>query len=58
MRYRFPGFSSQSRIFCPEGVRCRFTGVNRVRRNGDAGPGAVRADTLHLPDRWHGSDAL
>ena len=26
-------------------------GVNHARQNADAGPAAVRTDTLHLPDR-------
>ena len=28
-----------------------FTGVNHAHQNADAGPAAVRTDTLHLPDR-------
>jgi hypothetical protein len=38
-------------ISCPDCVPYWFIGVNHVRQNHDAGPAAVRADTLHLPGR-------
>ena len=39
------------RISCPDCLPYWFIGVNHARQNADAGPAAVRADTLHLPDR-------